>query len=393
MARSALNLKIELDNVHCWDEGDGWGNAEPYLWPIFFKIDGDNYAVETGSGLIGFPVIESRNGHHGNLGNTDVDAGDDVPIPEALGVWQSDLKPIPVNDPFLKGLIGDDLPGIAGVAVILMEEDGWPDDLADTGYTSLISSITLAVAQVAAGFQHATHAPTKEEIDAAIQTVKATAAGMVHDAIKGTMSGWQLLWYGTFGNNDDTIGSEVWTFDHDDFTAQAVRSIDRRWSGDESGDGDWEITGAFTGVVPCPADALSTLLGQRQAHMSALAAMRDYRDKDYKTLPGLALWWQALSRGAPDLVRIAAGHEAMRCALDRLFASVPVVLAHPNQPLMAEHLAGLNAVLTLLSTQSSWLHKAFARRALAILPELHGRSWTGAVRRIAAARPTGRRRC
>lgn len=35
--------------------------------------------------MIGFPVIESRNGDHGNLGDTDVDAGDDVAVPESLG--------------------------------------------------------------------------------------------------------------------------------------------------------------------------------------------------------------------------------------------------------------------------------------------------------------------
>ena len=195
MARPTLKLEVALENVHCYDEGDGPGDAEPYLWPVFFKIDGDSYAVETGAGLIGFPVIESRNGHHGNLGDTDVDAGDDVPVPEALGIWEDSLKPIPINDPFIRTVLGeDDLPGIVGTAVVLMEQDGWPWSLANTGYNALVNAIHLAVARVAAGFQHATHAPTKDEIEAAIKTVKDTAANTVHDAVKGEMSGWQLLW-------------------------------------------------------------------------------------------------------------------------------------------------------------------------------------------------------
>ncbi len=78
--RATLNLETVLQNVHCHDEGDGWGNAEPYIWTVFFKVDGDNFAVEAGAGLIGSPTIVSSNGSHGNLGNTDVDAGDDVPV-------------------------------------------------------------------------------------------------------------------------------------------------------------------------------------------------------------------------------------------------------------------------------------------------------------------------
>src|SRR4051812_19874725 len=104
MTRPILDLQISLENIHCYDEGDGWGNAEPYLWPVFFKIDGDSFGVDS-SGLIGFPTIESRNGHHRNMGHLSVDAGDDVPVPEDLGTWKTKLKPIPVNDPSFRLLL------------------------------------------------------------------------------------------------------------------------------------------------------------------------------------------------------------------------------------------------------------------------------------------------
>ena len=40
MARDILKLRLELDRILCHDEGDGWGNAEPYLWTVFFEVDG-----------------------------------------------------------------------------------------------------------------------------------------------------------------------------------------------------------------------------------------------------------------------------------------------------------------------------------------------------------------
>jgi hypothetical protein len=40
MARDLLRVWMKLDNIRCYDEGDGWGDAEPYLWTVFFKIDG-----------------------------------------------------------------------------------------------------------------------------------------------------------------------------------------------------------------------------------------------------------------------------------------------------------------------------------------------------------------
>jgi len=398
MARPTLNLKISLDNVHCFDEGDGPGNAEPYLWSVFFKIDGDNYAVETGSGLIGFPVIFSTNGHHGNLNNTDVDEGDDVPVPESIGVFESTLKPIPVNDPFIKSLVGDDLPGICGVVLVLMEEDGWPGDLADTGYTTLINAVTLAVGKVAAGFQHATHAPTKEEIDAAIKTVKDTAATMVHDAVEGVMSGWQLIWYGTFGNNDDTVGSEAFTFTHDDFAADAVINFSRHWDEDEAGDGDWEISGTATGVVPCPAGAFSDLFGgigggarakdpasgsTKDPHSRSLTAMHAFRAKEYAALPGLEPWWRALQQGVPDLIRIVAGNPKLRASAKRLFDAVPDVLAAPDKPLPEEHWKDLMAIMEQLSQKSRPLNKSLARQALTIIPKLHGKTWKAALQHVA----------
>jgi hypothetical protein len=263
MARTPIHVRAQLVDILCRNEADGPGNAEPYLWPVFFKVDGDSYAFES-VGLIGFPTVVSSNGQHGNLGDTDVDEGDRVLIPETLGMLETELKPIPVNDPFFRSQIGDDtIPGFVGAVAVLMEQDSWPDDFTTTGYDALVDAIRLGVGKMMASFQHATHVPTKDEIDAQIAGIKDLAHRMVRGAILNHMSGSQIAWYGSAGNNDDQIGVEGWFLSQDDFADTNSKTFSRRWTDDESdGNGDWEITVRFTNLdasVVVPAECVKLM--------------------------------------------------------------------------------------------------------------------------------------
>src|SRR5688500_8051520 len=96
--RQSLNVTIDLSHVHCIDEGDGPGDAEPYLWTLFFKIDGQTVVLDA-LNMKGVITVDRRNGSHGNLQNTDVEADDDVAIPPSLGRWDTVLVPIPLTVP------------------------------------------------------------------------------------------------------------------------------------------------------------------------------------------------------------------------------------------------------------------------------------------------------
>ena len=72
-----LSTTVKLSSIHCRDEADGIGDAEPYLWTIFFKIDGETVKHTPNTlTLTGDAVFHFGPGSHGNLGTKSVDAGD-----------------------------------------------------------------------------------------------------------------------------------------------------------------------------------------------------------------------------------------------------------------------------------------------------------------------------
>ena len=116
-----LKVDQKLNRIHCYDEGDGPGDAEPYLWTVFWKVDGDTVMVNTDGPappfVQGFPTVVGTPGNHGNLGTSDVDEGDDVSIPAIIGEYHTTMKPIPLTTPF--GSVTD-VGGMLGCVVVLM---------------------------------------------------------------------------------------------------------------------------------------------------------------------------------------------------------------------------------------------------------------------------------
>ena len=88
---NATAVTIALNNIRCFDEGDGIGSAEPYLWTVFFKIDGNTAHILPSTSLAGSATVVSTPGNHGDLGPaaSDVDPGDNVAIPAALALNSS----------------------------------------------------------------------------------------------------------------------------------------------------------------------------------------------------------------------------------------------------------------------------------------------------------------
>ena len=146
MTRTPLRTRLSLDHILAYEEGDGFGSAEPYLWTVFFKIDGDTVVLGDDAFLHGTCTLVGTPGSHGNLGDTDVDAGDDVLIPRAIGELLGTLRPIPLADGIQHQLpTVPDAGGVVGVVFVLMEEDQVSDEGAEAGHARLNSLVEEAI--------------------------------------------------------------------------------------------------------------------------------------------------------------------------------------------------------------------------------------------------------
>ena len=229
MTNSAV--RIQLERIHCYDEGDSAGAAEPYLWAVFFKIDGTTAFVDETFTLQGTAQTFSSLGNHKNLNDPSVDAGDDVAIPQQFG-FGADFIPIPLRTPVL-GVT--EIPWVIGCVVVLLEEDNTPGSAVEHGRAQLRIEVQDAIDRLIPTLNINHQSPTPEEFDAIADTISARVTAAVADHVGG------LSWLGGFGNMDDQIGNEIFLFTQDDFLSSGPEPIvfSKRWHNH----GDWEIFG------------------------------------------------------------------------------------------------------------------------------------------------------
>ena len=227
---SALNVSFKFNQIICRDEGDGWGNAEPYLWTVFFKIDGDSVRIGSDLTLSGTGTIHTTPNSHGNLNTRSVDAGDRVNIPPAIGEWNTTLCPIGFSPPLSQTF--DPIGGVIGAVCILMEEDSVSGDGAEAGHEALNQMVGTALRQIISTRSFTNQNISEEDLKEFENEIK----GGIKEAIRSQQNFLENFW--TFIDKDDTIGTKVFIFRQDDLP-QTGLSFSERWKNE----GDWEIVG------------------------------------------------------------------------------------------------------------------------------------------------------
>lgn len=371
MARKTLNVKIMLNEIHCRDEGDGWGNAEPYLWTVFFKIDGDTVSLTDALTLSGNATVHTTPGSHGNLDDTDVDAGDHVPVPVDIGEWQTNLKPIPAPSS-LESLLPDGLGGVIGVVCILMEEDNVTDDGAESGHTALNNAVQAALDNIIV-----TRSITNQDIsEGELEAFESDIESAISNAIQDQQNFFENLW--SWLNKDDTIGSKVFFFKHDDLQEDLEVNFSKRWKNE----GDWELKGHATASPLCTVD-LTSIFASRESRSVDLKLIRDFRNKEFVRYPGLREWGNLMLRNNVTLAHSIIREEALRNAAVELVLFAQEALKNKDKPVPKECLEGLRKIATHMSKSKSHRSKLDARRVLEVIPELTGKTPTQIVKVLA----------
>lgn len=262
-----LPTTVKLSSIHCRDEADGPGNAEPYLWTIFFKIDGETIRHTPGQPVLnGNAVFKFGPGSHENLGTHAVDPGESVRIPAAIGEFHTQLQPIILT----QGSTTIPVPGIVGAVAVLMEEDNVSDSGAEQGHQALNNFVRTEINDFIHGINlldfigvSNPQDKLKELVEAMKKKIQDGAAGVVSKAIEDAQGFWSNLWSGI--NKDDKIGSAVWTFSQQDIVQRRYSiGLNQRWRSE----GDWELFGTITAPNPCQAQLV--LVNQQKHRIDQL---------------------------------------------------------------------------------------------------------------------------
>jgi hypothetical protein len=251
-----MQTMISLDQLHCHRKSDVT-SAEPYLLTAFFKIDGDTIVYDRaddgreGLFLKGTCTFAGTSGSHGDLGTRDVEVGDDVPIPSALGELGLELRRIP---PAPRTNIPPEitLPGFVGVVVAAMEENSALDSAAAAGRVAFNRSLEQEINKIIPKLGPMKQRPDDKDI----ADLKANVHAAVKRAIKARQ-GWFRNILNLF-NGDVLIDADYFLANDDELRDDAVQEISKHFQrivtspvdGTTGVADDYRLTGEILGIQP-----------------------------------------------------------------------------------------------------------------------------------------------
>lgn len=240
-------LYIQLQTLTCLRPGKGWRKTEPYLWNIFFKIDGAGVRVSEQFHLEGEATFFCSEGSHGNLGVSAVQTGETILIPPTVGLWQTELTPMPL--PYFDYA----LPGILGVITVIMEKENISPQGAEAGHQAMNQYIQTAINQALSNFTAKAidveniRGSIKQYFANQIQQFESGIEQAVAQAVIKAQSVFQNIW--TLVSRDNLVGYRIWDFHQTEFDELGL-PLQLRFDVDDEQQGAWVLLGSISETPP-----------------------------------------------------------------------------------------------------------------------------------------------
>lgn len=380
-----LLLEIELQRLILHEDAGGMGRAAPYLWAVYFSVDGRSAEIAANQMLQGGPTLHAPDGSHGNLGRVFRRVGARGRIPEAIGRHMQGMHPIRLDPTAQAALKIDAVPGFAGVFLALCEEGFAHDPV--VGYQAFQALIDRELRQLMSGLSATRITPTQTEWQDFYDTVSAETLPLVEGTPKlGLLRG------------DHLLGTDLVVFAAENFTPPAeTTTFSARW--EERG--DWELQGRTLASLACPAEVVYRLLDlvweglefRDDAREGAedreprgdgnpgpplppnLDGMHAFGRKRFARLPGLQAWWDIprthMARIAADLMQEGALLDSAGVVLQGLCQ----MLEKKKRPIDHAFFDHCERLLGHFAESDARELSRDAAIALDLLPALRGRSF------------------
>ncbi len=376
MARNSKLVIIHLEELiwrYAITAGGDPDSVTPYLWTLFYKVDGSNVSLNAGGTLSGQADVVTTPGSHGDLGTSSINVGDSITIPSVLGWWSDTIRPIPV-DPSLQSRVGVDLPGFFGVVVVATAWHHVTDSAAEAGHAALNAYVASAIDKLVASIGPLHQSITQADID----SVTSGAPGAVESAIKNAQSTWQNIVSWTEGP-DQLIGYLTLPYNQDLFTHTTDRIV---FSEALDSVGMWAIAGRIDVTNACAAETSLSVIEQQSPEIAStvsmaegISAMRAFRDSGgLRQIPAAAWWWDRASRHSAELTKLLLGHPELRAPVARLLQGIAGPLQTPDKPVPESLWQDLALVLGGIAKHGSRSMAVDARHAAALVTQLSGKS-------------------
>ena len=384
MGRLAYDVSIDHQRIVCFDEADGWGDAEPYIWSVFFRIGGDDVTLVLDRidlsttpptafvYLEGSPLLRFGPGGQENLGYVSMGEGDTVAIPPAIGQFETCLEPIPVPENLravgqLAGIEApEDVPGIIGTVLVLLEKDNVSWLGSQYGHEAFNSSVGAAIQSI---IRTPRASGSLVSLDAEINAFAREIDDAVSRAIEDNQDTLDNLW--SFVNKDDKIGDVIFRWDGDQFENQTWWPFGQRWQNDH---GDWQLEGELVASPVCPADAIAAVLEALFSSRFSYGRkeLTAFRDREFYKYAGAGRWWDVVRRNKARIISLMSRDKDVRNSVFELFNSVQEMIQAPDEKIRDKDINTAEFLLEKLVENKGHHSSADAGRGLRLLKRVKG---------------------